>query len=205
VGAGGKLFFTAGNIESDFVEVYDTLDGTWSRLQLSEPRALITVVASGSTVIFASGLTGGGSSDHVDVYDAVQGTLELTHFPLGGRSTNGIAVDNNAFFAGGDALAIYNIEQRTWKMKGLSEYKFLMALGTANHKVMLFGGWRYKFDDFSTTIEIYDPSTESWEYQAMQLGLFGEATVSFDNAIYSAGGSINDGANDVSGIFKLTF
>lgn len=91
------------------VDIYDTVTGTWSTAQLSEPAYGKAAVTVGNKVLFVGGYTftlqpNGkslvGSCGAVDIYDALTGTWSSSRLRVPRSGIAAVACGNKAYFLG---------------------------------------------------------------------------------------------------------
>jgi hypothetical protein len=77
-----------------------------------------------------------------------------------------------------------------------------VPVGVSNNKIAFIGGMLNWYNN-SKTIEIYDPVTNTFSYKNLKSDLLFENIVSFNNYIYSIGGTIESGDKSVTSICRL--
>ena len=104
--AGGLVYsssFTSGT-ESDAVDLYNSVSGTWSTARLSVPRLSLSATSAGNTPIFAAGIGIYGTANmgiKADLYNSATGTWSTARLSLGRKHLAATSVGNVAIFAGG--------------------------------------------------------------------------------------------------------
>ena len=101
-------------------------------------------------------------------------------------------------------MDIYDLATNSWSVLELSEAKIWVPVGHTNDKVVFVGGMLSWFIH-SNKIEILDPGSNVWEYKQMNHDLMFQSIISYNGAIYSAGGAIEGGDHPISGIYKINF
>ena len=205
--AGSKILFaggsTPGNIFST-VDIYDIVSQTWSVASLSVPRYDIAVASAGNKIFFAGGYNGDDLNpityNTVDIYDAVANTWTVTNMntKAGGRAA--AVLNNKVFFAGGyqttgfaspvnlpSVVDIYDIQNKTWSVAGLSAGRSGIAAATANNKIYFAGGLDAGNMGVST-IDVYDDNTGKWTQNNLAQPAGNMASIVIGDNIYWAGG-----------------
>lgn len=211
---GTKVFFAGGILEypnfTSRVDIYNAATNSWSTAELSEARGDLAAAVLGNKILFAGGRTATGSSSRVDIYDADTGiwsTAEMNH-PQGSMTST--VLQGKGFFCGsnigvpGTRVEIYDKASNSWSNLQLSESKIWVPMGHTIDKVVFVGGMLSWFIH-SNKIEILYPGSNVWEYKQMTHDLMWQSIISYNGAIYSAGGAINGGDSPISGIYKLNF
>lgn len=161
--AGGVNSYSAGNYTiSDAVDIYDVVDHSWKTAKLSEKRAGITAISSGSKIFFAGGYNGVNESGNVDIYDAGSGEWKLAHLSVPRGSMAAAVVGNKVIFAGGEsqgeeskAVDIYDLESQKWSTASLSVARMNLGAVTVGKKVYFAGGENWWGMPYST-IDLFD-------------------------------------------------
>lgn len=175
---------------------------------LSEPRALISVAATGNKVLFNGGvLENGEGSSKVDIYDITTNSWSVAERPLGniGPFGNGGSGDyaittatagSKVFFAGGinlwgstdypaNILLIYDASTNTWDSSQILPGLYVAATPIGN-KVLFAGGI---ITNRSTKVDIYNVSNNSWSSASLtDERMHGHAALSVNNKAYIIGG-----------------
>jgi hypothetical protein len=90
--------------DSDRVEIYDPLSGTWSLERLSAARSELAVTELDGRLIFAGGIIGSLTpSDLVDVLDLASGSWSTLRLELAQGQASGASVADRALIVGGGA------------------------------------------------------------------------------------------------------
>lgn len=197
--AGGADFYGSGAVYAT-VDIFDTLDLSWSVEQLSVPRLQAAVVSYGNKVLFAGGanLLQQSSFDIVDIYD-VQTEEWTTNSLSEARTTWWAVVGDLAIFAGGydfptasKRVDIYNFTTQTWSIDSLSVARAFVGMTTIGNKVMIAGGMTN--DNIpSNIVDIYDASTGTWETDAISVPRAftdNQNVVAMGGKVYFVGGGI---------------
>jgi hypothetical protein len=199
--AGGVDFYISGDVFST-VDIYDTVDQSWTVEQLTVPRLQAAVVSHGSKVLFAGGanLQQGVVYDIVDIYDIETGewsTASLSEPRVVWWAT----VGDLAIFAGGYDLLnsskrvdIYNFTTDTWSIDSLSVPRAFIGMTTIGNKVLIAGGMT-SGNNASNIVDIYDASTGNWStanlFQARAFCDNQNAVTASGKAYFVGGGKIN--------------
>ena len=210
---GDKVFFAGGmtnpNNVTSRVDIYDLSTGQWTIAELSEARGDLAAAVVGNKILFAGGRSNSGSSNRVDIYDASTNTWSIANLSTPHIGVTSIVLNNKAYFVGGNfgsgqnsIVEVYDLQSNSWSTLQLSEGKVWIPVGTSNNKIAFIGGMLGWFNH-STKIEIYDPATNTFSSSYMNKDLMFESIVSFNNFIYSFGGTIQDGDLLVSSICKF--
>jgi N-acetylneuraminic acid mutarotase len=199
--AGGADFYITGDVFST-VDIYDTIDSTWTVEQLSVPRLQAAVVSHGNKVLFAGGvnLQQGLVYDIVDIYDIETGEWSTDSLSEP-RVVWWAKVGDLAIFAGGYDLLnsskrvdIYNFTTDTWSIDSLSVPRAFIGMTTIGNKVLIAGGMT-SGNNASNVVDIYDASTGQWSTanlsQARAFCDNQNAVTSSGKAYFVGGGIIN--------------
>lgn len=199
--AGGVDFYISGGVFST-VDIYDTIDQTWSVEQLSVPRLQAAVVSHGSKVLFAGGanLQQGEVYDVVDIYDVETGVWTTASLSEP-RVVWWAKVGDLAIFAGGYDLLnsskrvdIYNFTTNTWSIDSLSVPRAFVGMTNIGNKVLIAGGMTMG-NVASNIVDIYDASTGNWSTanlsQARAFCDNQNAVTASGKAYFVGGGKIN--------------
>jgi len=212
--AGNKILFAGGSygpMVSSRVDILDITTNTWTTAELSKARGYMTTAVLGNKIFFAGGFdqTGFGSS-RVDIYDVSTNLWTTTELSRGRYLMAGAAAGNKVLFAGGFQWAnvtndpyptivdIYDVSTNTWSVQPLGNRPPDASLGIAatvvGTKIYLAGagndwpGW--DFGDISSTINIYDVSTNTWSISSLSEEKGFMAAIAVGNKTYWAGGKI---------------
>jgi hypothetical protein len=63
-----------GTTAYDRVDIYNTLNGSWSTATLSQPRCYLAATSVGNFVLFGGDVSSNGPSNVVDVFDVTNNT-----------------------------------------------------------------------------------------------------------------------------------
>jgi hypothetical protein len=100
--AGGQVVDSP-PMQSDRVDIYDALTGTWRRASLSAPRGLLSAAVVGNSLLFAGGVADlGSASDIVDVLNVTTGVWSVASPLSQARARMGVTtIGTKVMFAGG--------------------------------------------------------------------------------------------------------
>lgn len=211
---GNKVFFAGGMTNSlsvtSRVDIYDLATRQWTTAELSEARGDFAAAVVGSKILFAGGRTNivHGSSKRVDIYDVSTNSWSTAELSSSHIGLTAAVLNNKAYFAGHDygtassIVEVYDLNTNSWSTLQLSEGKIWIPVGTSNSKIAFIGGMLGWFNH-SKKIEIYDPGTNILSSIYMNKDLMFESIVSYNNFIYSFGGSVDGGDTLISSICKF--
>jgi len=213
--AGGSSIWPAGSPNethriSSRIDIYDLLSKTWTTAELSEPRKELTAAVIGNKILFAGGRNNSDyqASSVVDIYNAEMDNWTTTNLSSPAIGLSSITVNGKAYFSfsyyglSGTSLGIFDAATNSWNTIKLVEGKVYIPIGTSNGKIAFVGGMLGWFEH-SKLIEILDVATKTWTYTYMEEDLMWESILSFDNYLYSAGGTISGGDVPVATIYKF--
>jgi hypothetical protein len=187
------------------VDVFNSKTGTWSSMELSEPRGGGAGVRVGDYFIFAGGLINDNlESKRVDIYNAATGvwtidSLSEARFFFGGTSDG-----ERAYFGGGlksnsqqsDVVDIFDPETGTWSLHTLSQARSntlpIFSCGRIIFASGAFVNWNTRFITESyDNVDYYDTETEVWSSALIDQDRYGGFPVAFDDQwiIFSGFGS----------------
>ena len=202
-----------GTAITNVVDMYDISTDTWTstttnpNLKLSVARYNLAAAAAGNKILFAGGDTG-NSSAVVDMYDVSTNTWTSTstnpNLKLSFARPNlaAAATGNKILFAGGDYLGgvdvvdMYDVSTDTWTSKStnsnfkLSVGRYNLAAAAAGNKIFFAGGLTNS-TTYSSVVDIYDISSESWSTTTLSVARSNLAAAAAGNKIFFAGGLIN--------------
>lgn len=203
IGAGSshnKVCFAGGTNASGVsstVDIYDTITNIWTTTKLSEARSNISAASIANKIIFAGGVGHNGPTKKVDIYTVSTNSWSTAQLSMPHKNLTSVVLNDKIYFAGENIMEVYDNTLNTWSTIPLPNSRnFIIPMAECNNKIAFIGGQTSQFN-YSSQIEMYDPVTKQWSYSNMgkyQGMVFnGEALISFNNYIYSAGGSWFDG------------
>lgn len=208
---GTKIFFAGGRYPpvspgpnfTSRVDIYDISTNSWSVTELSQPRWGLTAVSSGSKVFFAGGTatqtqsgTTVSQTKRIDVYDDLTGLWSTLEMPRAGHFSS-IAFGTKLFFAGGNAIDIYDVNANSWSSKSLSQSRYLISTANVQGKLYFSGGAStLSGTNPSSQIDLYDPASGSWSVSAMSEPKYGMVSVGLRGKVMWAGGTTAGGVTN---------
>ncbi|HEY8400862.1 MAG TPA: hypothetical protein VIK89_06350, partial [Cytophagaceae bacterium] len=177
---GNKVLFAGGNMggATNWVDMYDTITGTWTSSQLSLDRSSLVGAAANGKAFFGGGFSTSINNEAaiVDIYNSTTDKWTSIYFsPAFGRANlTATSLRNKVFFAGGgiggfwfNTVMIYDAEANKWLPNAtLSQPKDGLTSLTYKNKIYFIGGtaWNQSTDTTfpSDIIDIYDDATDSW-------------------------------------------
>jgi hypothetical protein len=208
--AGNKILFAGGYqpnspyTRTSRVDIFDFTTNAWSTAQLSVPRSYIATAVLGSKIFFAGGYTSGNPSSRVDIYDAATGLWSTKDLSVGRGDMVAAAAGNKILFAGGvsgffqysNQVDIYDGSTDAWTTSYLSNRTPTGTVGMAatavGNEIYIAGegsDWdAWDFGSISSTINIYDVTTNTWSTSDLALARGFMAAIVVGNKIYRAGG-----------------
>jgi hypothetical protein len=205
VAVGNKLFFAGGTTPpvspgphpTSMVDIYDVSTNTWSTAQLSQARWGLTAVAMGNKVYFAGGTAQSGTgvklTSRMDIYDLANDTWSTMELPKPGWYSS-IATNNALYFAGGNAIDIFNFSTKTWTSKTLSQPRYQIAVSNMQGKLFFAGGSSTTSGGTAySTVDYYDPNSNAWFQEQLSKPKYGIAAIGMRGQNIWAGGK--SGAN----------
>jgi hypothetical protein len=205
---GNKVYFSPGSTASlngiglDVVDVYDTLNKTWSILKAPKNMMNPYITSYGSKLILAGGFSGNTLHNSLEVYDTLTQKWTIYRYQYqhmgGGMTTTGKYI----FFAGGqtfgtsfehDLVEVFDMERLAFlpELKLSNRRKSPYAYSIKNKAYFMFGwmgtlgGKDYtRMDVYNTTnnswdtVNIYRPnSQQNWTYN--KYGIIASNTIAF--------------------------
>jgi hypothetical protein len=172
VGYGDSLYFAGGVGSKSYkrIDVYNTLNGSWSKLSLSLARFNLAAAATNNKILFAGGETEPSEvTDRVDIYDVHTGTWSVGALSKARTELVGAALGNLIIFGGGfdlngkvhlsDVIDIYNTSTGHWSVSHISS-----ATGWSQSAVqgtkMFFGGAGNSSGP--SVVDVYDICSNTW-------------------------------------------
>ncbi len=208
---GTKIFFAGGRYPpvspgpnfTSRVDIFDISTNSWSTAELSQPRWGLTAVTSGTKVFFAGGTatqtqsgTTVSQTKRIDVYDDLTGSWSTLEMPRAGHFSS-IAFGTKLFFAGGNAIDIYDVNANSWSSKSLSQLRYLISTANVQGKLYFSGGAStLSGASPSSQIDIYDPSSGSWLVSTMSEPKYGMVSVGLRGKVMWAGGTTPGGVTN---------
>jgi hypothetical protein len=172
VATSNKIFFAGGSDkngkEVSTIDIYDVKEKSWSRASLKEPRKDISAIAVNNKVYFVGGSVGAAPLKTIDVYDVSSETMSSLVMQTARYNAILNSFDNKIFIGGGKideeiqefSTELINVNSTASVRSCLSEYAFNTAMPTS----AVYNGKIYIMNPQSPrgTIDIYDPSTNTW-------------------------------------------
>jgi N-acetylneuraminic acid mutarotase len=176
---------------------------------LSEGRSGMSVAAAGNKILFA-----GSMSSTVDIFDINSQTLTTAGLSVARSEIATAALGNKVFFGGGEisdgtfptnAVDIYDVSTNSWTTASLTAPGHLIGAAAVGNKV-LFAGGDHGFNitsgiSRSTTVDIYDVSTNAWSTASLSEPRIGNSAVTIGNKIYFAGGGSRLGTSNTIDVY----
>ena len=202
---GGILYAVGGSNSTGLlstVEAYDPRTDAWTRKAAMPTARYRLAVAAINGVLYAMG--GEGSTGHVfalEAYDPSTNTWTTKASMLNnGPGLGGTMIDGSLYAVGGSqgpngdvaAMEVYDPATDTWTMRA-SMSTARGGLGVTAVKGILYavGGYSYSIGNVYdvATVEIYDPSTNSWAGKAPLPAPRGSlAATTIDGLVFAVGG-----------------
>ncbi|KAA3608683.1 MAG: hypothetical protein DWQ01_11300 [Planctomycetota bacterium] len=186
--------------QSDVVDLYDHGSGTWSTMQLAQPRTVGAVATLGSRAFFAGGQTATGFSDVVEIYDETTGQWSSESLSMARSSLTAVSAGSFVFFAGGSdgqpygetaLVDVFDTASGIWKTAQLSEPRAFLAATAVGDLVLFAGGWSLAAG-YSKTVDILDLQTGRWKVSELSTARanIGAITVG-DYAVFAGGNGLD--------------
>ena len=170
------------------------------------PRADGAAAAVNGRVYYIGGLTDGGESTAIEVYDHQQGRwLSKKPMPTARAAMYAVVANGQIYVIGGrkenailEAVERYDPVTDSWSQCApMTTARWRHIAAVFKGKIYVFGGIAGTGDArrVLSTVEVYDPTADSW-FQAtpMSAGKSGAAAAVLDDKIYLAGGKLGAGA-----------
>ena len=207
---GGKVIFaggwTTGEINSDAIDILDTISFSWDQATLSVPRRQISAGSVGNKSYFIGGNDDISMRSEMDIYDASTGLWTVDSFPVA-RTLVEIAVSGTSLyiaaglisrnpFIASDTVTILETTTGTWSGSKLAAPAYRPGICEVNGKVIVSGGWN--IDDsqgiyeLNTAINILDITSGTLDVQNMPEGKTGQTNVGLNGKAYLIGGATLD-------------
>jgi len=175
---------------------------------ISLERRFIMAASVGDIVIMAGGSNVEGYWTNVDIYNVSTGVLELQYLTKRRGRGAAVALNNKAYFAGGEEcndlgwevgnctmsslVEIYDVTSKSWTVSNLSEARMeLSAAVTIDGYVVFAGG--FNTSTVSNVVDIYNSNTDTWSNTTIPVGRFGMTAIGVNGKVYFAGGAISNG------------
>ncbi len=192
---GGATANVVGNPDalSAKVYIYDTVTEAWTEQPLSNPRHAMQGLTVGDKLLFAGGAdywNGSayiGTTDTVDVYDAINDTWSIEHLSAPRRWVSSAVVGGKAYLAGGrypdailsDRLDIYDPATGEWTLDTLPEAANYCA-AAGGDKLLLWA---------EANCHVLNTLTQEWEsFSFVNTRGYGRTTVSTTDEVWFIGG-----------------
>jgi len=205
--AGNKIVFAPGYSSGTFtsrVDIFDITTNSWSTAQLSQPRAGVATAVLGDKIFFAGGWGDGNPSSRVDIYDAAANTWTTTELSDARGNMCAATAGKKVLFAGGTngffkystTVDIYDAVTNTWSASSLTGRTPTGTVGMTATSIgdkIYFAGegsdwFAWDFGSISSTINIYDVSTNTWSLSDLSIARGFMAGIAVGTKIYWAGG-----------------
>jgi hypothetical protein len=217
VSYGSKVYFAGGVnvppsgeiVYKSVVDIYDTLTGWETSINLSQAREAIAAAVVGDKAIFAGGITSNGVTGRVDIYNFTDNTWEQAELSQARSHASATTVGAKVIIAGGsidngnptDRVDIYDASNGTWDTATLSVPRAAFNNGATVHgKAYFAGGGSFTgsgFNNPQNIIDIYDPENDTWTTDVLMEKLVKHSVLGIGNYLVVAGGK-NDQGNIVS-------
>ncbi|HET9907384.1 MAG TPA: kelch repeat-containing protein [Anaerolineales bacterium] len=199
----GDIIYVSGGFGGEQkLEAYDTTENTWRTLaDLPEPRHhLMSASHNGKVYIFGGAASIVNWAPRADAWVYEPETDSWSRVALmPERRLAGAAVTLGDYIyvlggtGGSNALLRYDPAQDEWtKLAQLSQSREHTTATTFDGRLYTLGG-RWSGIGELTSVEIYDPASDSWT--SAQTARAGFATVTVNGKIYVMGGEVLTGAN----------
>jgi N-acetylneuraminic acid mutarotase len=201
-----KVYAIGGHGCLTTVEEYDPSTNTWTtKTSMQTGRGYLAVGVVSNKIYAVGGQCYDGSSTNVlaavEEYDPTTNQWATKASVPTTRSGLAVGVVNNKIYViggwNGGAFATveeYDPATNTWTNCGgtcasMPTARFNFGVGVVNNKIYAIGGWGSCSSNPCTTVEEYDPSTNTWTTKAsMPTGRLTLAVGVVNNKIYAIGG-----------------
>lgn len=202
-GAGANLF---DQFSMDYFDIYNITSETWSRGQLSIPRAYLTTTAVGHRIVFAGGALKPSNNEtvvstRIDIYDTLTSTWSTQELNEPRFMHVAATYGDKVFFAGGATEAISDLipSLATIEMLDLTTNnisivytmdtsRFTMTAGTIMDVVYFAGGRRHTDLEPLDEIYFYNVTADQWSIERLPEGRSYPSSAVYGTKIYFAGG-----------------
>ncbi len=186
-----------------------TISGTATFIpfgSLSQPKYVMAATAA-DKVVFAGGVVSSSgylrtetTTRSVDIYSLTTNTWSTATL---GEPRNGLRLTtagNKILFTSGEwngnnypkTIDIYDAAANTWSATPLPVSAPVLdydaTIVTANNKVFIAAPYRHGVSGFSSSIDVYDVSSNSWSSTALSEGRYGVTATAAGNKVLFAGG-----------------
>jgi hypothetical protein len=194
--------------------IYDLTTSQWTTTQLNEPRWGMTIIAAGTKVFFAGGMTYDNdynviANSRIDIYDVASQTWTVSNLSEPRAFIKAIELEGEIYFAGGlksgrtfsNKIDIYSAQSNDWSTAILpGTPRVIIGAATADNKLFFCGGYT-EFADYTgfgevlniavKDIDIYNVTSGNWTSDTMQAARSSFGAFTHDNKLYLAGGIID--------------
>jgi RNA polymerase sigma factor (sigma-70 family) len=200
----GRIYVMGHWFNSPIVEVYDPETDRWEKKAgMLIGRCYFSASVVNDKIYAIGGYDGNKVLSIVEEYDPKTDTWEKKAGMLIGRCYFSASLVNGKIYAiggydGNKVLSIveeYDPKIDTWTRKAdMPAARAFLSSSTVNGKIYVIGGgqssWDTPWENFSTTVEAYDPEMDKWEKKADMLTARGYlSTCAVNGKIYAIGGS----------------
>jgi len=199
--AGGQVPAGSDCVETNKVEIYDLVTGTWQMEYLTQARTFAVGVTCEDWVLIAGGTYNSymDQSSRVDIYNSL-GIWNIAELSVPRFAISAVSKDSLVLFAGGatimtnesyDVVDIYNIHTNQWSIQHLSEPRGGMGSTVAGERAFFAGG--ENAEGKSDRVDIYNFSSDTWETETLSLPRTWIGVAAVGNKVLFAGGILDGG------------
>jgi hypothetical protein len=210
------VFFAGGRKEkewppktvADRVDIYNTLNGSWSAATLSQPRCCLAATSVGNLVLFGGGCKSNGSTKVVDVFNVTNNTWTTATLSQARYYLAATSVDNRyALFGGGynessssNVVDIFDSLSGMWSRATLSQARYGLA-ATSLGNLAFFGGGQTNGNQPSNVVDIFNSTSQTWSTTTLSQARYDLAASSIGEIVAFGGGW--DGSFSVSSVVDM--
>jgi hypothetical protein len=165
-GYNNNIYIVGGTTNSNIIDVYDTITGEWTTpTTLANGRERLTVAAVNDYLVVAGGVTSGGNTNNVEIYNISTNTwVESTLAQGAEESYDSEVLGNKVYITGGGSAVsnlvdIYDTGTSTWSVATFSTDRRRQSMGAAYPYIMFAGGFN---PSATNLIDIYNDITDKW-------------------------------------------
>jgi N-acetylneuraminic acid mutarotase len=188
------------------VEVYDPATNTWAAgIPMLTPRAYLAAAVLGNKIYAVGGTNAGTDLNTAEVFDpSTNAWSPIASTAIARNGTAVVALNNKLYAIGGGSstsdsftnrVEVYDPALNTWtEASSMSIARGYLGAAVFSNAIYAINGRGFApFGAFGplSSIEVYDPATNSWSFPNRQPSFFRQrlAAASLDNKIYVLGGS----------------
>jgi hypothetical protein len=185
-----------GNVTNQ-VDIYNTLNGSWSTATLSQPRCCLAATSVGNLVLFGGGSNSTSYFNVVDVFDVTNNTWTTATLSEARIHLAATSVDNRyALFGGGylgsdrlsNVVDIFDSLIGMWNTTTLSQARYFLA-ATSLGNLAFFGGGYATGNKPSNVVDIFNSTSQTWNNTTLSQARYFLAASSIGEIVAFGGGS----------------